>query len=456
MSPPRRAIAALALASVLAAAACRPGQDPAAGLLADARAIVGRAVASERTSFGEAARLGAAALEHLDRLERLYPDSPLVPRLAAGAETVGPFTVDQLGAWQRQNQARAEAEEDALACARFVAGGVQAPLHRAEALVAIAKSECALGRGQDAKRTLAEAMAELDLLGDAGQLETAAASVAGGLARCAEHEMLQSLVRTAVGTSEAAALAAQVAAAVAVESAEAARPWVAEATRLAKSGQSGWMRGAVVPALALWAGPDEVRAWLQEVPAGRDRLRARVAAARALVDHDRAEEASRWLDDALREAEVVEERYALSMSLAEIAQALDELDRAGMASRSDQLLAQALEVAMSIDAASSVKDGALAKIARKYAWADRSDMALLIAEAMIPAGPDRAWAQAGVAHAYADRGDFTAALPVVFAIDGTDLRRRALVEVLVRFSVRYPQAGPAERAWLHVVVDELG
>ncbi len=121
------------------------------------------------------------------------------------------------------------------------------------------------------------------------------------------------------------------------------------------------------------------------------------------------------------------------------------------------MLAQWLDLAMCLKDFSSVKAGALAKIARKYAAAGQYDMAFVITEAMMGGRPsDKAWAKAGIAEYFAHRGDFKSAFPMALSIERRQIKLVTLGELLIEYAAAPGTRSTETQPQLHRIIHELG
>ena len=175
----------------------------------------------------------------------------------------------------------------------------------------------------------------------------------------------------------------------------------------------------------------------------------------ALRHRDRdVERAYDLLAEALRIGTTITAPYPLAMALADSGAGYLAIGEGG---RGMELLDQALTVATGIDVMSTAKDGALTKIARKYADAGHDDMAYMVTDILIGSdGVDRSWAKAGIAVSLAERARFAEAIPVVFAIEKSEIRLLTLTDILLAYAVA-DGVDPGEREFLlQRIVYELG
>lgn len=130
-----------------------PLQGSAAQFVAEAAALVAQGQEAETTDVAAAARLYQAALRKIAELAAAYPSAPVVLRIQANEEQIGPFTVAELRDQVLPRlQWRAEAETDPLAYALLLVS--QSPTFSAQGflLVDIARTYAEIGQAEKARQ----------------------------------------------------------------------------------------------------------------------------------------------------------------------------------------------------------------------------------------------------------------------------------------------------------------
>ncbi len=455
-------VLAAALFATASFLACSSEPDQSIGLVDEASELVDRGLEQEQESYISAYQLYRAALKNLKTVAELYPSSPAAKSFVSDEFRVGPFGLEQLYTHARQTGLRAEAEASPLACTRYVIDSISEPANRAKLLGDLAVARFRNGAAVEARELLERASEAVARIEDDYDRAMAKAALVEDNARIGKLEEALTLLEQVGPDGSLPGISALVSLALAYRSHGDNGSFTRYRDRarraLSRMGKAAAHRdGAVVAVSRLYsdkAEDAEVREMAGEMkdPSARVRVYAQMAS-RRLREGDK-DSAAAWIEDGLRLATAIEEPYALSTALGEIAAAYDE---AGDLERAEELLGQSLSVAMGIKEFSSVKAGALAKVARKYARAGQYDMAFVIAEAMIGSRrADNSWAKAGIAHYFSERGEFERALPVVFSIRENQVKLMTLGQLLIEYSEFVRNEDDVNRTLLHYIVRELG
>lgn len=386
-------------------------------LFVEASQLVKSAQEAEQTSYAEAFRLYQAALAKAETITSKYQSSQLAVQFTSGQTKIGSYTFAELRKIVPRARARAEVEEDFLACALFVANTIQEVSEKNSTLSDIAiwyARAKQYDRAMEVANSIesAEKAIFLSLLADTyakvGQYERAL-QVANGIEDVFPKAW-------ALGS-------------IALEYAKAGQhdKAVRIANSIEKDIRKAWALVEVYTQAGQFDRALQVANTIIDVPQKTGTLVGIYAKA---GQYDRA----------LQLANAMENGLQKSMASAEIASAYV---RAGQYDRALQI-ANTLkrEDGASMQILSAHEDGALMRIVSEYIDASQWDYAIRVANKVGQNNANRATAITAIGIVYANTGQYDRALQTVDSAEIIESRRvSSKARVLAAIGGRYAQTG---------------
>ena len=138
---------------------CSSPDEKANKLFVEAAQLVEKAQEAEKTSYADALKLYKKALEKIERIQSKYPSSKLAVEIAQDKAKLGSYTIKEIKETViPQTELKAEAEENPLTCALFVAKTIEDAFWKSWALADIAVKYAEAGQGDKASEILSQAL----------------------------------------------------------------------------------------------------------------------------------------------------------------------------------------------------------------------------------------------------------------------------------------------------------